>query len=100
VLELVHGDLCGKISPSTPVGNQYFLLLIDNKSTFMSIVLLPSKDCAADATKKFKLRAESESGRKFRGLRTDRSGEFNSENFGDFCLEQGMRWQLTVPYSP
>lgn len=27
VLELVHGDICGKISPATPSGNQYFLCL-------------------------------------------------------------------------
>jgi hypothetical protein len=100
VLELVHGDLCGKISPPTPAGNQYFLLLVDDKSRFMSVVLLPSKDRAADAIKKFKLRAELETGRKFRGLRIDRGGEFNSENFGEFCLEQGVRRQLTVPYSP
>nr|GEV06275.1 hypothetical protein [Tanacetum cinerariifolium] len=29
ILELVHGDLCGPISPPTPAGNMYFLLLVD-----------------------------------------------------------------------
>jgi hypothetical protein len=87
VLELVHRNLCSKISPPTAAGNQYFLLLIDGKYRFMSGVLLPSKDRAAHAIKKFKLRAESETRRKFMGLRTDRGGEFNSENFGEFCLE-------------
>jgi hypothetical protein len=31
-LELLHGDLCGPVSPSTPIGNKYFLLLVDGYS--------------------------------------------------------------------
>jgi hypothetical protein len=38
VLELIHEDLCGKISP--PTRNQYFLLLVDDRNSFMSVVLL------------------------------------------------------------
>jgi hypothetical protein len=33
VLELVHEDIYGKISPATPSGNQYFLLMVDDCST-------------------------------------------------------------------
>jgi hypothetical protein len=32
VLELIHGDLCGPVTPATPSGNKYFLLLIDDMS--------------------------------------------------------------------
>jgi hypothetical protein len=45
-LELVHGDLCGKITPPTLAGNEYFLLMVDDRSRFMSIVLLKSKSQA------------------------------------------------------
>jgi hypothetical protein len=34
-LEILHGDLCGPISPVTPSGGRYFLLLVDDKSRFM-----------------------------------------------------------------
>ena len=34
-LELVHGDLCGPISPPTPGGKRYFLLLVDDHSRYM-----------------------------------------------------------------
>lgn len=34
-LELIHGDLCGPISPATPAGNRYFLLLVDDISRMM-----------------------------------------------------------------
>ena len=30
-LELVHGDLCGPITPATPSGKRYFLLLVDDQ---------------------------------------------------------------------
>jgi hypothetical protein len=34
-LELVHADLCGPISPPTPGGKRYFLLMVDDFSRFM-----------------------------------------------------------------
>ena len=34
-LELIHGDLCGPISPETASKKRYFLLLVDDLSRFM-----------------------------------------------------------------
>jgi hypothetical protein len=99
VLELVHGDLCGKISPPTPVGNNYFLLMVDDKSRFMLIMLLSTKDQAIGAIIRFQLKAKAETRQKLGGLRTDRGGEFNSTSFKEYCLEQGVRRQLTTTYT-
>jgi hypothetical protein len=52
-IELVHGDICGLITPTTPSGNQYFLLLVDDMSRYMWLVLLPGKDHAAAVIKNF-----------------------------------------------
>jgi hypothetical protein len=87
VLELVHRDLCSKITAPTPAGNNYFLLMVDDKSRYMSITLLPHKDRALEAIQRFQLRAEAETGKKLGGLRTDRGGEFNSASFLDYCLD-------------
>jgi hypothetical protein len=100
VLELVHDDLCVKISPPTPAGNQYFILLVDDKSRFMSAMLLSTKDQAAEAIQRFQSKAEAETGEDLGTLRTDRDGEFNSASFMEYCLEHGVRRQLTAPYSP
>ena len=35
VLQLVHGDLCGPITPTTHGGRRYFLLLVDDCSRYM-----------------------------------------------------------------
>ena len=71
-LELVYGDLCGPITPATNGGRWYFLLLVDDCSRNIWLQLLTSKDEAAAAIKKFKMRAEDESGKKLRVLRIDR----------------------------
>jgi hypothetical protein len=88
------------VSPATPSGNLYFLLLVDDRSQYMWLVLLPSKDRAAAAIKEFQARAEAESGCKLLGLRTDRGGEFTSKEFMEYCAVDGMHRQLTAPYSP
>ena len=58
VLELVHGDLCGPITPATPAGNKYFLLIIDDFSRYMWIVLLKTKDQALQDFRIVKMAAE------------------------------------------
>ena len=50
--------------------------------------------------KKFKALVEKESGCYIKCLRTDRGGEFLLDEFSDFCDENGIRRELTAPYSP
>uniref|UniRef100_A0ACD5X227 Uncharacterized protein n=1 Tax=Avena sativa TaxID=4498 RepID=A0ACD5X227_AVESA len=99
-LELVHGDLCGPISPPTPGGKRYFLLLVDDHSRYMWLTLLASKDEAEAAIKRFKASAEVQSGCKLRTMRTDRGGEFTSKDFDAYCAEHGVQRHLSAPYSP
>ena len=54
-LELLHGDLCGPITPATHGGKKYFFLVVDDYSRYMWVVLLRSKDEAFEAFKKLKL---------------------------------------------
>jgi transposase InsO family protein len=100
VLELVHGDLCGPITPATPAGNKYFLLIVDDFSRYMWVVLLKSKDQALQAFRIVKMAAEVESEAKLKALRTDRGGEFKSNEFKAFCEAHGIQRYLTAPYSP
>ena len=83
-LELVHGDLCGPITPATPGGRKYLILVVDDCSRYMWLQLLTSKTEAAESVKKFKALAEVESGKKLRVLRTDRGGEFTSVEFATY----------------
>jgi hypothetical protein len=99
-LELVHGDLCGTISPATSRGNKYFLLLVDDLNMYMWVDMVPSKDRAAAAIKDIQARVEGESGLKLKALRTDRGGEFTAMEFTDYCTTEGVHPQHTAPYNP
>lgn len=100
-LALLHGDLCGPISPPTPSGNRHFLLLVDDYSHFMWVALLPSKDGAPAAIRRIQAAVEHKSGHKLRTLRTDGGGgKFTVGHFQEYCVDLGVRRELTVPYSP
>uniref|UniRef100_A0ACD5Z920 Uncharacterized protein n=1 Tax=Avena sativa TaxID=4498 RepID=A0ACD5Z920_AVESA len=99
-LELVHGDLCGPISPATFSGKKYFLLVVDDCSRYMWTVLIKSKDEALVALQKIKNSSEMQLNLKVKAIRTDRGGEFTSKEFGQFCDSAGIRHFLTAPYSP
>ena len=100
VLELVHGDLCGPITPSTAGRNRYIFVLIDDCSRYMWSILLKEKSEAFDKFKRFKKIVEHEAGKTIKTLRTDRGGEFTSTEFRDFCKKSGIQRHLTAPYTP
>ncbi|KAJ9566346.1 LOW QUALITY PROTEIN: hypothetical protein OSB04_002312 [Centaurea solstitialis] len=97
-LELIHGDLCGPISPSTIAGNRYVFVLIDDYSRFMWSYLM--KENAITYFKKFKTMVEKETDNSIKVLRTDRGGEFSSREFNNLCDDNGMIRHLTAPYTP
>lgn len=99
-LELVHGDLCGPITPPTPAGNKYFMLLVDDFTRVMWVYFLKTKDEALETLKTFRRSVELETGEKLKTLRTDRGGEFLSNDFTAYCKETGLNHHYTAPYSP
>ena len=100
LLDLVHEDICGPITLATPDSRCYFLLLVDDRSRYMWVLLLSAKGETTEAVKRFKVAAEMESGRKLRVLRMDNGGEFTSAEFAEYCADQGVRCHLSAPYSP
>jgi hypothetical protein len=91
ILELVHGDICGPITPMKPSGNRYFILLVDDVSRFMWVKTLASKDVAVAAIKQFQAAVEAETDHRLRAFRSDRGGEFNLTDFIEHCTKHGVR---------
>jgi hypothetical protein len=54
------------------------LLLVDDLSRYMWVMILGSKGEAANAIRRVQVAAEAECGRKLRVLRTDNGGEFTA----------------------
>lgn len=100
VLELLHGDLCGPITPSTMSKNRYIFVLIDDCSRYMWTLLLKEKSETFSKFKRFKSLIELETGERIKTFRTDRGGEFVSQEFNSFCDNSGIKRHLTAPYMP
>lgn len=99
-LELIHGDLCGPITPPTPAGNRYFFLLVDDFSRKMWVFMLKEKHEVFDAFKRFRTLVEKGTEKRIKTFRTDRGGEFCSSSFNLYCEEAGITRNYTAPYTP
>jgi hypothetical protein len=75
----VHGDLCGLVTPATPGGQRYFLLLIDDLSHYMWVVVLSSKGEVADAIRRAQATAEAE--------------------FTSYCMDEGVQRYYSASYN-
>lgn len=100
LLELVHGDLCGPITPPTPSHKRYIFVLIDDFSRYMWTMLLKEKSEALERFKDFKEYVENQAKTTLKTFRTDRGGEFTSLDFTRYCESHGIIRHLTAPYTP
>jgi transposase InsO family protein len=96
----VRRDLCGPMTRTTPGGRRYFLLLVDDLSRYMWVMVIGSKGEAANAISRAQAAAEAECGRKLRMLRTDNGGEFTVAKFMSYCADEGVQLHYSTPYSP
>jgi hypothetical protein len=64
------------------------LLLVDNLSRYMWVVVLGSKGEAADAIRRAQAAAEAECDCKLRVLRTDNGDEFTAAEFASYCADE------------
>jgi transposase InsO family protein len=69
--------------------NKYFLLFVDDYSR-MSWVCF----------QRFKVCVEKESEYYLKVLKTDRGGEFTSNEFKEFCSSHGIKKELNIAYTP
>ena len=99
-LELIHSDVCGKVSTASFSGCYYFLTFIDDFTNFVWIYVLKTKNQVFDKFKEFKGIAEKQTGYDIKCLRSDNGGEYISNEFESFLRENGIKHQKTVPKSP
>ena len=100
VLELIHTELCGPITPKSYYGARYFILFVDDYSRMMTVMYLKEKSDAFQMFKCYLARLEKEIGKSLKCLRSDRGGEFTSNEFNLFCNERGIKRQTSSPRTP
>ncbi len=99
-LELVHSDLCGPMSTQSLGGGLYFMTFVDDCTRKAWVYILKLKSEAFQYFQQFKHAVELESGHKLCTLRSDGGGEYMSNAFRRFCVDAGIKHQVTLPYTP
>ena len=82
-------------------GFEYYVTFIDDHSRKTWIYFLKRKKSeeVLQRFQEFKVLVENRTGRKIRALRLDNGGEYTSKEFDRYCRQEGIRRQLTVPYT-
>ena len=99
IRDLIHIDLWGKYSTASIHSNQYYLLMVDDSSQYITTEFLKKKTEAADKIKNYIMQLISHN-RKPKAIRIDRGQEFLNEQLSAWCHEKGMNIEVTAPYSP
>lgn len=100
MLELVHSDICGPMNTESLGGAKYFVTFTDDCTRYTETTMLRNKSDVFEAFKNYKKKAEKQTGKQIKKLRTDNGKEYLSNNFKNFLKEEGISHQLSVEYTP
>ena len=100
ILELIHSDVCGKVSTPSLGGKNYFVTFIDDFSRYVWVYVIRTKDEVFSKFVEFKQMIEKQTGKCIKTLRSDNGGEYTSNEFDQFLKSEGIRHELTVPNTP
>ena len=89
-LELVHLDLWGPAPVNSFDGFRYYVLFVDHYTRFTWLYLLKSKSKAFIKFTHFKAIVETQFSAKIKIFRSDRGGEYTSNVFKIYLLQQGI----------
>ena len=99
-LEIIHADVCGPARNQALQGERYFVLFVDDYTRMMWIYFIKYKSETFECFKNLKALVENEKDSKIKCLRTDRGGEFTSNEFSEFCNIHGIKREFSAARTP
>ncbi|GJZ81687.1 retrotransposon protein, putative, ty1-copia subclass [Tanacetum coccineum] len=100
LLGITHTDVCGPLRHVSRQGVSYFITFTDDYSRYGYVYLLKHKHEVFETFKVFKNEVENQLGKTIKALRSDRDGEYISQEFKDYLKACGIVQHLTPPYTP
>ncbi|KAK8600793.1 hypothetical protein V6N12_050641 [Hibiscus sabdariffa] len=100
LLGLIHSDVCGPMNTQARGGFQYFITFTDDFSRNGYIYLMRRKSESLERFNEFKNKVQNQHGKSIKALRSDRGGEYLSQDFDELLKECGIISQLTPPGTP
>ncbi|KAJ9558658.1 hypothetical protein OSB04_013272 [Centaurea solstitialis] len=90
LLEIIHTDVCGPFSHVVRGGYRYFITFTDDFSRYGYVFLMRHKSESFEKFREFQNEVQNQLGRKIKFLRSDRGGEYLSDEFGNHLMECGI----------
>ncbi|KAE8705387.1 hypothetical protein F3Y22_tig00110429pilonHSYRG00978 [Hibiscus syriacus] len=81
-------------------GSLYYVTFIDDSTRNVWDYFLKKKSKVFDTFRKWNAMVENETGLKVKRLRFDNRGEYRNNRFRDFCANNGIKIETTVPMTP
>ena len=81
-------------------GSHYYVIFIDDSTRKVWVYFLKNKSDVFSVFKRWKQEGETQAGLKIKCLKSDNGGEYDSNQFKEFCSENGIRMIKTVPGTP
>nr|GEV30559.1 hypothetical protein [Tanacetum cinerariifolium] len=99
LLGLIHTDVCGPFKIMSRQGACYFVTFTDDFSRYGYVYLLKHKHEVFETFKVFQKEVENQLGKSIKSLRSDRGGEYMSQEFLDHLKDHGIITHRTPPYT-
>ncbi|SGY26745.1 BQ5605_C018g08769 [Microbotryum silenes-dioicae] len=99
-LDLIHIDLLSFDGELSLANHRYALVIVDDCTRYMWVLMMPRKLDSSERFKTWKLRVELSSGHTLKVVRSDRGGEFLSTEFKQWLDDTGLLQQLTISSTP
>ncbi|KAJ9546217.1 hypothetical protein OSB04_025924 [Centaurea solstitialis] len=100
LLEIIHTDVCGPFSHVARGGYRYFITFTDDFSRYGYVYLMRHKSETFEKFKEYQNEVQNLLDKRIKFLRSDRGGEYLSDEFDNHLIECGIVSQLTPPYTP
>ncbi|GKD47076.1 retrotransposon protein, putative, ty1-copia subclass, partial [Tanacetum coccineum] len=100
LLGLIHTDVCGPFKITSRQGASYFVIFTNNFSHYGYVYLLKHKHEVFETFKVFQKEVENQLEKTIKSLRSDRRGEYMSQEFLDHLKDHGIIAHRTPPYTP
>nr|GEV79773.1 hypothetical protein [Tanacetum cinerariifolium] len=100
LLGLIHTNVCGPYKIMSRQGASYFVTFTDEFSRYGYVYLLKHEHEVFKNFKVFQKEVENQLGKTIKLLRSDREGEYMSQEFLDHLNDHGIIAHRTSPYTP
>ena len=98
-LDMIHSDIHDSKFAPRRGDDKYFITFFDDSTKYCYVYLLKSKDEALEKFILYKTEVENQLRGKIKLIRSDHGGEYVTP-VGEYCVQHGIRHEVTPPYSP